>query len=117
MMRLCRLLLPSHPLTPHPQPHPPRTVLLVNNVKILGKEALMPPLTDVDIININKIARNHSRQNVFKLLANSLAPSIYGHEQIKQGLLALLLGGEEKNLRRGGHIRGCVSNPSMGGGV
>ena len=62
--------------------------------------------TDVDIRNFRKVA---SSKKGFETLARSLAPSIYGHEQIKQGLLCLLIGGEEKNLPRGGHIRGFVA--------
>lgn len=79
-----------------------RTVLLCNNVAILRKESVMPTLTPLDIKNITKISQN----DPFDLLSKSLAPSIHGHEKIKEGLLCLLLGGEEKNLKRGGHIRG-----------
>merc|ERR1719272_14324 len=95
-----------------------RTVLLTNNVSIMGKESMMPTLTASDIKNITKIAADEN-QSAFELLAKSLAPSIYGNLEIKEGLLSLLLGGEEKNLARGGHIRGdinvlMVGDPSCG---
>jgi len=95
-----------------------KTVLLCNKVTILGKESLTPTLTSEDIKNITKIATDDN-QSAFELLAKSLAPSIYGNTEIKRGLLSLLLGGEEKNLARGGHIRGdinvlMVGDPSCG---
>lgn len=91
----------------------------------------MPTLTDEDVKNIQQISKGvrartksgkHSKkggETAFELLARSLAPSIYGHDRIKQGLLCLLLGGEERNLARGGHIRGdinilMVGDPSCG---
>jgi DNA replicative helicase MCM subunit Mcm2 (Cdc46/Mcm family) len=89
-----------------------KTVLLANNVQSLEKDHAMPTLTEVDIANIHKIAKRKKTEKsmgAFDLLARSLAQSIYGAEEIKKGLLCLLLGGEERNLKRGGHIRGDIN--------
>lgn len=99
-----------------------KTVLLGNNVQSLEKQHSMPTLTELDIANIKKVARKKGSDkalSAFELLAKSLAQSIYGADEVKQGLLCLLLGGEEKVLKRGGHIRGdinvlMIGDPSCG---
>lgn len=87
-----------------------RTSIIANNVILLsskqGGGIAQTPLTDTDIRNINKLAK---RKNIFDLLSQSLAPSIYGSDYIKQAILLLMLGGEEKNLKNGAHIRGDIN--------
>ncbi|KAJ3160151.1 MCM DNA helicase complex subunit [Geranomyces michiganensis] len=83
-----------------------KTVILANNIRHLAKEIQQPQVTDEDIKSIKKISR---RENVFDLLSTSLAPSIYGHDYIKKAILLLLLGGLEKNLANGTHLRGDIN--------
>jgi DNA replication licensing factor MCM3 len=92
------------------------TLLLANNITLLNKEIAQPTLTEKDTREIRKISK---RSDVFKLLSTSLAPSLFGHEYIKKALLLLMLGGVEKNLENGTHLRGdinilLIGDPSVG---
>ncbi|KAK7041922.1 MCM DNA helicase complex subunit [Paramarasmius palmivorus] len=87
-----------------------KSLILANNVILLsskiGGGIAQTPLTDTDIRMINQLSK---KSNIFSLLSESLAPSIYGHEFIKRAVLLLLLGGAEKNLPNGTHIRGDIN--------
>ncbi|KAI0662516.1 ATP dependent DNA helicase [Cubamyces menziesii] len=87
-----------------------KTLILANNINLLsskiGGGIAQTPLTDYDIRMINQLAK---RSNIFHLLSQSLAPSIFGHDKIKEAILLLLLGGAEKNLPNGTHIRGDIN--------
>ncbi|GMI82246.1 MINICHROMOSOME MAINTENANCE 3 [Hibiscus trionum] len=88
-----------------------RTVLIANNVSLLNKEANAPIYSPEDLKNIKKIAE---RNDTFDLLGNSLAPSIYGHSWIKKAVVLLMLGGVEKNLKNGTHLRGDINMMMVG---
>ncbi|KZT65572.1 ATP dependent DNA helicase [Daedalea quercina L-15889] len=87
-----------------------KSIILANNINLLsskiGGGIAQTQLTDSDIRMINQLSR---RSNITKLLSQSLAPSIYGHDHIKTAILLLLLGGAEKNLPNGTHIRGDIN--------
>ncbi|KAI1356586.1 MCM2/3/5 family-domain-containing protein [Xylaria sp. FL0043] len=87
-----------------------KTVILANNIVLLSSKAsggvATATITDTDIRNINKISK---KKNLFQLLSQSLAPSIYGHDYIKKAILLMLLGGMEKNLENGTHLRGDIN--------
>ncbi|KAK4662994.1 MCM DNA helicase complex subunit [Podospora pseudopauciseta] len=87
-----------------------KTVLLANNIVLLSTKSgggiATAAITDTDIRNINKIAK---KSKVFELLSQSLAPSIFGHDYIKKAILLMLLGGMEKNLENGTHLRGDIN--------
>lgn len=87
-----------------------KTIILANSIYALHARstgvAAQEKLTDQDIRNINKLAKDG---NIFTTLSKSLAPSIYGFEYIKQAVLLMLLGGVEKNLDNGTHLRGDIN--------
>ena len=87
-----------------------KTLILANNVILLSSKSgggiAQQVITDGDIRNINKISKG---RKLFELLSQSLAPSIYGHDHIKKAILLMLLGGMEKNLDNGTHLRGDIN--------
>lgn len=87
-----------------------KTVILANNVVLLSSKSgggvASTTLTAEDIRNIHKVAK---KKSLFDLLSQSLAPSIYGHDYIKKAILLMLLGGVEKNLENGTHLRGDIN--------
>jgi len=83
-----------------------KCLLIANNVALLSKE-VTPSITGEDVAKCKKFAKQ--KGDVFAMLAKSLAPSIHGHEYIKQALLCQLLGGVEKNLLNGSRLRGDIN--------
>ncbi len=62
-------------------------------------------ITDDDIKEILELAADPS---IFKRLAQSIAPSIYGFEKIKEAVLLQILGGVKKTKSDGGSTRGDI---------
>lgn len=73
---------------------------------IIAGKTEKPKLSPIEIKNINSIAK---REDVLQLLTNSFAPTIFGNDEIKQGLVLQMVGGVEKNLEGGTHLRGDIN--------
>jgi len=83
-----------------------RGVLIATNINALATEVDTPTLSPDDVRNIKKLSE---RKDIFDLLSRSVAPSIYGHENIKKAILLMLLGGVEKVLENKAHLRGDIN--------
>nr|KAF6341645.1 minichromosome maintenance complex component 3 [Myotis myotis] len=69
---------------------------------------IQPSFSAEDIAKIKKFSKTRSK-DIFDQLAKSLAPSIHGHDYVKKAILCLLLGGVERDLENGSHIRGDIN--------
>ena len=57
-----------------------------------------------------KLMQNIAKKNkLLETMAASIGPSIQGHLNIKKGILLMLIGGQEKNLKNGTHLRGDLN--------
>ncbi|KAL2003530.1 hypothetical protein VTN02DRAFT_3515 [Thermoascus thermophilus] len=80
-----------------------------------AQEALLQSLTPYEVQDLKKLV--HS-EYIYSRLVDSIAPMIYGHRQIKKGLLLQLIGGvskttEQENMQLRGDINICiVGDPS-----
>lgn len=83
-----------------------RTVVLVNNVQILGRDFSHLNFSAADIRAIRSLAK---RDDILAVLGRSISPSIHGHSVIKKALALQLLSGVEKNLDNGTHLRGDIN--------
>lgn len=63
-------------------------------------------LTAEDVARVRQTAQ---RDDLYELLARSLAPSIYEMDDVKKGILLQLFGGTNKQFKKGGRYRGDVN--------
>lgn len=45
------------------------------------------------------ITKMQNETDLYKKLANSIAPSVFGHEEVKKGILLMLFGGVNKKTK------------------
>jgi len=84
-----------------------RTILLANNVKLMTKEVSIE-ISSEDVQKCKRFSRQKN-QDVFEILARSIAPTIHGLEMEKKAILCMLLGGVEKLLPTGTRLRGDIN--------
>ncbi|EDO14522.1 hypothetical protein Kpol_274p5 [Vanderwaltozyma polyspora DSM 70294] len=63
-------------------------------------------LTDEDLEKIRSVAE---REDLYELLARSIAPSIFELDDVKKGILLQLFGGTNKKFTKGGRYRGDIN--------
>jgi DNA replication licensing factor MCM3 len=83
-----------------------KTVVLVNNVQILGRDTSQLTFSPQDVRMIKELGK---RSDILSILGRSISPSIHGHAVIKKALALQLLSGCEKNLKNGTHLRGDIN--------
>eukprot|EP01041_Mallomonas_annulata_P000460 gene460-847_t len=88
-----------------------KSVLICNNVSVIGKEVGAVRLTGTDVGNIRELS---TTPGILDVLSRSICPSIYGHDFIKKALVLQLLGGCERNLDNGTHLRGDINVMMVG---
>ena len=88
-----------------------KTLIIASSVRQVSRDVTVPSFTDQDLKAIRTLSK---RKNVVKVLGESLAPSICGHRHVKEALILMLLGGIEKNLANGTHLRGDINMLMVG---
>ena len=91
---------------PNAPTRPPPHQVVANHVKQLVRDEASARIDMADIRRVEALA---GEPDILDQLGASLAPSIYGHDTIKKALILLLLGGREKNLANGTHLRGDIN--------
>lgn len=91
------------------------TFVVANNIMLLsgaeGRSTVDNSIHEQDISNFIEYAQ---KGRVLDRMSRSIAPSICGHDYIKKALLLLLIGGKERNLANGTHLRGDLNIMMVG---
>lgn len=86
------------------------TFVVSNHITLLsGAEGRISVDNSIDERDIENFLSFSREGNVLRRMARSIAPSICGHDYIKEALLLLLIGGRERNLKNGTHLRGDLN--------
>ncbi|XP_067855179.1 DNA replication licensing factor MCM2 [Heptranchias perlo] len=82
------------------------TVIMANHITKKDNKVAVGELTDEDVKAIVGLSKD---ERIGERIFASIAPSIYGHEDIKRGLALALFGGEPKNPGGKHKVRGDIN--------
>ena len=82
------------------------TVIIANHVAKKGEAYTAARLTDEDRNEIRALSRD---PRIGERIIKSIAPSIYGHENIKRAIALAMFGGQEKHTSNSHRIRGDIN--------
>lgn len=91
---------------------PSHTQLGTVNIRSSGDETLEEeedPRVIFTAAELEEIHRMRKTPQIYQRLVNSLAPAIYGHSEIKTGILLMLFGGMHKVTPEGINLRGDIN--------
>ena len=88
-----------------------KTQIIATGVKSLLAEKEKPNLSEHDVKNIRSLKTN---EKLFDILGGSIAPTIEGSLEVKKSILLQLIGGHEKVLENGTHLRGDINIMMVG---
>jgi len=80
--------------------------LEVNNIEIYGKD---PETVEISPEEERLILELAKQKDIHEKIKQSIAPSIYGYDEIKEAIMYLLFGGVTKILQDGMRIRGDIN--------
>ena len=71
------------------------TIILANHITRKDNKMIIADLTDDDIKQMNDLSKD---EKISERVMASIAPSIYGHEDIKRGIALALFGGKNSTI-------------------
>ncbi|KAL7424232.1 MCM DNA helicase complex subunit mcm6 [Cryptotrichosporon argae] len=70
------------------------------------QDAFLHSLTQQEVDELKEMVR---AEDIYQRLVSSIAPTVYGHEIVKKGILLQLMGGVHKQTQEGIHLRGDIN--------
>lgn len=71
-----------------------------------SREEFLHSLTAQEVDELKEMVHN---EHIYSRLVQSIAPTVYGHEIVKKGILLQLMGGVHKKSKDGMHLRGDIN--------
>ena len=62
-----------------------------------------------DYVDLNKILQMKNDPSIYNNLSKAISPSVFGHDEVKKGLLLMLFGGVNKETQEGIKLRGDIN--------
>lgn len=82
------------------------TLAGVNESGEEDQEEFLQSLTDAEVDELKAMVNS---DHIYQRLVGSIAPTVYGHEIVKKGILLQLMGGVHKQTSEGIHLRGDIN--------
>ncbi|TYJ58147.1 hypothetical protein B9479_001243 [Cryptococcus floricola] len=74
-----------------------------------GQDERTSLISSLTTAELDELKAMLEKDNIYQSLVQSIAPTVYGHEIVKKGILLQLMGGVHKQTQEGIHLRGDLN--------